>query len=99
MPRFDEKFCFGCDVKEIWAECINSDKKILCLDAASKELLLSFRDCFGNIPLNIFCDKCIRFGERFALLSQKEEAAWEKNRSLVLSSGVLAAAAVFFILV
>lgn len=96
---FDERFVFGCDVKEIWNESVNEDKSLIYLDSSAKALLLSFCECFGKYPLNVFSDKCIFYGEQFTGLYQKEEARWEKNRSLVLSSGVLAAAAVFFVLI
>ncbi len=69
------------------------------MSKAARELLLSFQECFGKIPLDVFSEKCEGYGKRFFALYEKEEALWEKNKTLFLSSGVLAAAAVFLILI
>lgn len=96
---FSGNFCFGCNIRDLWRDSLNSDKELYVLDKASKELLLSFQECFGKNPLCVFSEKCKSYGSRFLSLFEEEQAMWEKNRTLFLSSGILAAAAVFFIMV
>lgn len=96
---FGENFSFGCDVRKLWEDSVNSDKELSSLGQSSKELLLSFQECFGKIPLGVFSAKCKGYGRKFFSLYEKEEALHEKNSTLFLSSGVFAAAAVFLIFV
>ena len=96
---FSENFYFGCDVRKLWRESISDDIAVNYIGEQLKSVIVSFSDYFGNIPMDVFCSKCETFGGMFSEILQKENEKWEKNRSLFVSSGVLGAAAVFFILI
>lgn len=99
LKLFCEKFFFGCDARKVWSESISEDAEMNYIGEQLKSAVLSFSDYFGNIPMDVFCSKCEAFGEMLSENLRKENEKWEKSRTLILSSGVFGAAAVFLILI
>lgn len=92
LSRYDS----GENLKEIW-EC---EVQAFCpfyIKPDLRSLLLSFSDVFGRCPRESFIKKCEAFSSLARKLLSEEEKRYDKNRSMTVYSGVLAAAAVFFI--
>ncbi len=89
----------GCNLKQLWCSCINGSVSLRAVPSAARSLLCSFSDYFGKLPPDSFSEKCILYSESFRKLAVSENEKWEKNRTLVVSSGILCAAAVFFVLI
>ena len=89
----------GCNLKQLWRSCISRSASLRFIPTSAKNLLYSFCDYFGKLPPESFCEKCLLYSESFRKLAISENEKWEKNRSLIVSSGILCAAAVFFILI
>ncbi len=88
----------GCNMKDVWVDCIKGSPYLKGLSADASERLCGFSDNFGKLPPDVFCEKCRIYSEAFRKIATGENEKWEKNRTLIMSSGVLCAAAVFFIL-
>lgn len=99
LKLFCEKFYFGCDVRGVWNESISEDTAMNYIGEQLRSAVVSFSDYFGNIPMDVFCRKCEAFGEMLSESLRKENEKWERSRTLILSSGVFGAAAVFLILI
>lgn len=92
-------FTYGCNIKELWIESVMNIREFYFPYGRANELLLSFSEMFGKFTREEFVEKCKNYSDEFLKLSEKEEEKWEKNRSLVSVSGLIAAAFVFLILI
>lgn len=92
-------FSYGCNVKDIWCEAVMNIREICFPYGRANELLLSFAEILGKFSREEFVEKCKNYSVEFLKLSEKEEEKWEKNRTLVPLSGVIAAAFVFLTLI
>ncbi len=93
------KYTDGCNIKKVWSDCVRESSSVRGLPVAARELLLAFGDNLGKLPSDGFCEKCRMYSDALRKLAITENDKWEKNRTLIMSSGVLCAAAVFFILI
>lgn len=94
LSRYDS----GENLKEIW-DC---EVQAFCpfyINSDMQSLLLSFSDVFGRCTKESFIKRCEDFSSLARKLLSEEEKRYEKNRSITVYSGVLAAAAIFFILI
>ncbi len=99
INEIKEKCTEGCNIKKVWTDCIKKSSSLKSIPISAREMLCSFSDNFGKLPPDSFCEKCRIYSEIFRKIAISENEKWEKNRTLIMSSGVLCAAAVFFILV
>ncbi len=94
LSRYDS----GENLKEIW-DCQVRDFCPFYINSDIQSLLLSFSDVFGRCSKESFIKRCGDFSSLARKLLSEEEKRYEKNRSMTVFSGVLAAAAIFFILI
>ncbi|MBR3767480.1 MAG: hypothetical protein IKL10_04475 [Clostridia bacterium] len=99
LPLISENFSYGCNIKDLWINSVSNSREINFLDVPSKDLLLSFSEAFGKHSKEDFFSKCSEYSSYFKKYALKEEEKWDKNRTLISMSGVLAAAMVFLILI
>lgn len=88
----------GENLKEIW-EQETGNFCPLYISAEMKKLLSSFADVFGRCSREGFVKRCRDFSDIAEGLLASEEKRYEKNRTVTVYSGVLAAAAIFFIFI
>ena len=89
-------FSSGADMKKQWECCVEA----FCVSYADKKTgnqLISFSAAFGKLSYEEFGLLCEKYYSDFALMAEREQKNWEKNREITVYSGVLVAAAVFFI--
>lgn len=98
INEIKEKCCSGCNVKEVWNDCISRSSLLKFFPSVARDRLFSFSDNLGKLPPDVFCEKCRIYADAFRKIATGENEKWEKSRTLITSSGVLCAAAVFFIL-
>lgn len=94
LSRYD---C-GENLKEIWY----AEAEAFCpfyINAEAKRLLLSFSEVFGRGTRESFINRCGDYSLLARKILSEEERRYEKNRGITVYSGVLAAAAVFFIFI
>lgn len=89
----------GCNIKELWLQAVSNAEELRFLHNTSEELLFSFADVLGKGTLREFSEKCRYYSDRFYRLCEREEEKWQKNRSLMPLSGIIAAAFVFLVLI
>lgn len=88
----------GQNLREIW-DCTVQSFCPLYMNSAIKGLLLSFSDVFGRCTREDFIKRCGELSVLAEGLLSASEKRYEKNRSMTVYSGVLAAAAIFFIFI
>ena len=88
----------GQNLKEVW-KCAVQSFCPLYMNSAIKDLLLSFSDVFGRCTREDFIKRCGELSVLAEGLLSASEKRYEKNRSMTVYSGVLAAAAIFFIFI
>ena len=96
FPVFlNENFSSGENLKSLWLQAVSYENKSLSRKA--RDSLSAFSEEFGKESREGFCSRCLYYGELFEDEARKEKAKWEKNREITVYTGILAAAAVFFI--
>ena len=86
----------GENLRRIWNEAVNASEEFLP-DRESLTLLLQLSSAFGRPTRDEFLGLCSRLQNAFSEKAQAERLKWEKSREAMVCSGVLAAAAIFFI--
>ena len=88
----------GENLREIWEREIGNFCPFY-INAEIKNLLTSFSEVLGRCTREGFVKRCEDFSSFAEKLLIAEEKRYEKNRTVTMYSGVLAAAAIFFILI
>ncbi len=88
----------GENLKEIWYRSADGFCPFY-LEQNAKQQLHSFGDVLGKVSKESFLERCEAFSSAFKKMAEKEELRWEKNRDITVYSGLLVAAAVFFIFI
>ena len=88
----------GENLREIWEREIESFCPFY-ISSEIKGLLSSFSEVMGRSTREGFIKRCEDFSSSAQRLLIAEEKHYEKNRTVTMYSGVLAAAAIFFILI
>ena len=88
----------GDNFKEVWKRSVKNNSSYLA-DSEVNLLLEAFSEAFGKGTREDFCKSCSDYSVVFRQLFEREEKKREKSRELTVYSGVLAAAAVFFIFI
>ncbi len=88
----------GQNLKEVWKSAVQSFCPFF-INSEIKTLLFSFSDVFGRCTREGFLKRCGEISSLAGRLLSEEEKRYEKNRSMTVYSGVLAAAAIFFIFI
>ncbi len=99
LYRLSDSLSDGCNIKELWIQAVGNADELLFLHHTSEELLFSFAEVLGKSTLREFSEKCRYYSDRFFRLCEREEEKWQKNRSLMPLSGIIAAAFVFLVLI
>ena len=91
LPPFADR-CQGADVRRVWREETASFSDASLLTGEERELLEGFADRFGLTSLAAFTEACRQYAALFAGFREKDRREREKNGSLLLGAGALAAA-------
>ena len=91
LPPFADR-CDGADVRRVWREETASFSDASLLTGEERELLEGFADRFGLTSLAAFTEACRQYAALFAGFREKDRREREKNGSLLLGAGALAAA-------
>ncbi len=98
IERVISRYDSGENLKEIWEDEVQTFCPFY-INSAVKPLLLSFSEVFGRCTRDSFIKRCEEYSFLAGKILSEEEKRYEKNRSITVYSGVLTAAAIFFILI
>lgn len=99
LPIVADGFSYGCNINELWKKSIKSSGILFFLDKSTYDYILNFSEVFSKNSREELFMKCEEYAEVFEEVAKREENKWEKNRSFVSASGVLAAALVLLIFI
>lgn len=86
----------GANIKILWEAAVEkSAGAIYC--SSEKSLLLQFSSALGRQTREEFLSVCTALSQEFSLRAERLRRSWEKTGESVALTGVLIAAAVFFI--
>ncbi len=98
IERVISRYDSGENLKEIWEDEVQTFCPFY-INSGIKPLLLSFSEVFGRCTRDSFIKRCEEYSFLAGKILSEEEKRYEKNRSITVYSGVLTAAAIFFILI
>lgn len=99
LSEIADNFTYGCNMKRLWENAVRSSGVLFYLDKNTSGYILNFSDVFSKNSRDELFLKCEEYAEVFRIHTEREEKKWEKNRSFVPVSGVIAAALILLIFI